>query len=89
LAGRVFFKADFGKVRPAEVVEEVSQPIFFIHGQNDTVVPVEESKELHSISDNREDRIWIVPDAEHINIYQKMPEEYVARVSAFFKRHID
>lgn len=88
LAGRIFFKADFGKVRPAQVVGDLSQPIFFIHGQNDSVVPVKESLELHSISDNKEDRIWIVPEAEHVNIYRKMPEEYVERVSAFFQRHI-
>jgi fermentation-respiration switch protein FrsA (DUF1100 family) len=89
LAGRIFFQADFGKVRPAQVVGDLSQPIFFIHGLDDSVVPVEESKELHNISDNKEDRIWIVPDAEHVNIYRKMPEEYVDRVSAFFKRHIN
>jgi alpha/beta superfamily hydrolase len=89
LAGRIFFKADFGKVRPAQVVEDLSQPIFFIHGSKDSVVPVKESRELHSISDNKEDRIWIVPDAEHVNIYRKMPEEYVGRVAAFFLRHIN
>ena len=89
LAGRTFFNADFGKVRPAQVVGDLSQPIFFIHGQKDSVVPVKESRELHSISDNQEDRIWIVPDAEHVNVYRKMPEEYVGRVSAFFQRHIN
>lgn len=88
LAGRVFFNADFGKVRPAQVVGDMSQPIFFIHGTKDSVVPVEESKELHNISDNQEDRIWIVPDAEHVNIYQKIPDEYSERVARFFQRHI-
>lgn len=76
-------------MRPAQVVEDLSQPIFFIHGSNDSVVPVRESRELHSISDNKEDRIWIVPDAEHVNIYRKIPEEYVERVSVFFERHIN
>ncbi|MFC1954528.1 alpha/beta hydrolase [Chloroflexota bacterium] len=88
LAGRVFFKADFSKVRPAQVVDEVDQPILFIHGEDDPVVPMEESIELHDISDNPKDRIWIVPDAEHVNIYFKRPEMYVDRVSLFFQRHI-
>ena len=86
--GRIFFKADFSKVRPARVVEQVDQPIFFIHGKDDPVVPVEETIELHDISDNPEDRIWIVPDAEHVNVYRSMPEAYVNRVSQFFERHI-
>jgi uncharacterized protein len=88
LVGRAFFRANFHNVRPAQVVGEISQPIFFIHGQNDPVISVGETRELHNISDNREDRMWIVPDAEHVSAYRKMPEEYVRRVSTFFQRHI-
>jgi fermentation-respiration switch protein FrsA (DUF1100 family) len=87
-AGRIFFNADFNNVRPAQIVDQVDQPILFIHGENDPVISVEETIELHSISDNPQDRIWIVPGAEHVNVYRKMPEEYVARVSRFFKKHI-
>ncbi|MFC2007963.1 alpha/beta hydrolase [Chloroflexota bacterium] len=86
--GRIFFKADFKKVAPAQVVEQVEQPIFFIHGEEDTVVPAEESSTLHDISDNSKDRIWIVPNAEHVSIYRQMPDAYVSRVSQFFQRHI-
>jgi fermentation-respiration switch protein FrsA (DUF1100 family) len=86
--GRVFFRADFSKVRPAEVVDIVDSPVFFIHGEDDPVIPVEETVELHKISDNPDDRIWIVPRAEHVNVYRKMPEEYVERVSQFFQKHI-
>ena len=86
--GRVFFKADFSKVRPAEVVDIIDQPIFFIHGEDDPVISHEETIELHEISDNPEDRIWIVPRAEHVNVYRTLPETYVDRVSGFFRRHI-
>lgn len=87
-AGRIFFKADFSKVAPAQVVEQIEQPIFFIHGEEDSVIPAEETSTLHGISDNPEDRIWIVPNAEHVSIYSKVPEAYVGRVSHFFQRHI-
>jgi fermentation-respiration switch protein FrsA (DUF1100 family) len=87
-AGRILFKADFSKVRPAQVVEQVDQPIFFIHGEDDPVISAEETVELHTISDNPKDRIWIVPRAEHVNIYPKLPEEYVDRVSRFFQRYM-
>ena len=86
--GSVFFKADFSKVRPAEVVEQVEQPIFFIHGEDDPVISAEETVELHDISNKPEDRIWIVPDAEHVNAYRKMPRVYVDKVSQFFQRYI-
>jgi len=86
--GRVFFKADFSRVRPAQVVEEVDQPIFFIHGEDDQVISADETIELHAISDNPEDRIWIVPNTEHVNVYRRMPDTYVSQVSQFFQRHI-
>jgi fermentation-respiration switch protein FrsA (DUF1100 family) len=86
--GRVFFGADFSKVRPAEIVDIIGQPIFFIHGEDDQVISHEETVELHELSDNPEDRIWIVPRAEHVNIYRKLTDTYVERVSGFFQRHI-
>ena len=88
LAGRLLFKADFHKARPVQVVEQVRQPVFFIHGENDPVIPAEESRVLFEVSDNQEDRIWIVPGADHVNVYRRRPEEYVNRVSSFFHRHI-
>ena len=84
LAGRAFFNTNFRNVRPVHVVEGISQPIFFIHGLNDPVISAEESRELHLVSDKHEDRVWIVPGAEHVNAYRKMPEEYIWRVSSFF-----
>jgi fermentation-respiration switch protein FrsA (DUF1100 family) len=87
-AGRVCFKADFRKVRPVQVVKDIAQPIFFIHGEDDPVISADESVELHVVSDNQEDRVWIVPGAEHTNVYRKMPSVYVHQVSQFFQRHI-
>jgi len=87
-AGRTLFKADFRNVRPARVVEQLDQPVFFIHGEDDAVVPAEETRELHGISDNPEDRIWIVPKADHVNSYRSMPGAYADLVSQFFRGHI-
>ena len=87
-AARIFFKTDFSNVRPAQVVDQIEQPIFFIHGEDDAVISSEETSTLYAISDNPEDRIWIVPNAEHVNVYRKMPQAYVSRVSQFFHRHI-
>ncbi|MBC8279310.1 MAG: alpha/beta hydrolase [Chloroflexi bacterium] len=88
LAGRILFKTDFSDVRPAHVVEQIEQPIFFIHGEDDPVISSEETVEMHRISNNTEDRVWIVPGAEHINVYRKNVDAYVRRVSGFFQRHI-
>lgn len=86
--GRLCFKADFSNVRPAEVVGAMDQPIFFIHGEDDSVISVDESVKLHALSENQEDRVWMVPGAKHVRIYAKMPDMYAHRVSQFFHRHI-
>ncbi len=87
-AGRIFYRADFSKVSPASVVEQVEQPIFFIHGEEDSVISAEETRVLHSVSGNPEDRIWIVPGTEHVNTYRNLPEQYANLISEFFHRHI-
>lgn len=88
LIGRVLFGADVSRVRPVKVVEGVAQPIFFIHGEEDPVIPADETRELHRISAGRQDQVWVVPRAGHIAAHRSMPEEYSTRVTDFFKRHI-
>lgn len=88
LAGRVLFHANFNRVRPAHVVGKMDQPILFIHGEDDPVISSKETLEMHRISNNAADRVWIVPGAEHINVYRKNADAYVRRVSRFFQRHM-
>jgi fermentation-respiration switch protein FrsA (DUF1100 family) len=88
LAGRLFFGADFSKVRPIKAVAKIAQPIFFIHGERDHVIPFQETQELYRLSNNQEDRLWIVPGVGHVTAYARHPQEYSAKVASFFQRHI-
>jgi uncharacterized protein len=88
LAGRLFFGADFSKVRPVKAVAKTTQPIFFIHGERDHVIPFQETEELYRRSNNREDRLWIVPGVGHVTSYARHPQEYSAKVASFFQCHI-
>ena len=80
LAGWNFFKTNFSDVWPAHVVDELEQPIFFIHGEDDPVISSDEDIEMHRISDNTVDRVWIVPGAADINVYPTNTDAYVRRV---------
>lgn len=84
LTGRIFFKANFSNVRPAQVVEGMEQPIFFIHGEDDPVISALESQELHTISANQKDRVWLVKGAEHVNVYRKGLKNTSAGSHLFF-----
>jgi fermentation-respiration switch protein FrsA (DUF1100 family) len=88
LVGRLFFGADFSKVRPIKKIAKIAQPIFFIHGERDHVISSQETEELYRLSNNREDRLWIVPGVGHITAYARHPQEYSAKVASFFQRHI-
>jgi pimeloyl-ACP methyl ester carboxylesterase len=89
LAGRILMGADFSKVRPVKVVASVApRPIFFIHGASDRVVPCHETEELHRVAGNPDNPLWIIPGSGHVRSYARQPEEYVARVSQFFCRHL-
>ena len=71
-----------------EVIDRISQPIFFIHGRADPIISVDETVALHYASNNPEDRIWLVSDAEHVNVYRKNQAAYVREVAYFFDQHI-
>ena len=86
--GRTLFRADFRRVRPVEVIDQISQPIYFIHGREDPVISVDETVALHLASNNPEDRIWLVDGAEHINVYRQNRAAYIRRVALFFEEHI-
>ncbi|MBM3943506.1 MAG: alpha/beta fold hydrolase [SAR202 cluster bacterium] len=89
LAGKWLVGADFSKVRPVKVVASIApRPIFFIHGANDRVVPVEETVELHKAANNPDNPLWIIPNSGHIRSYARQSQEYVARVTEFFRQHL-
>lgn len=87
--GRAFFKVNFANVRPLQDVHTIApRPILFIHGANDTVIPPEETIELYRVSGNAATRLWIAQGAGHVKAYLRHPEEYVLRVTSFFRRYI-
>jgi fermentation-respiration switch protein FrsA (DUF1100 family) len=89
LVGRVFFKADFSKVRPVKEVGKIApRPIFFIHGADDHVISPHETEELHRASRNPQNPLWIVPGARHGRGYDLTRGEYVQKVVSFFQSYL-
>jgi fermentation-respiration switch protein FrsA (DUF1100 family) len=89
LAGRWLLAADFSAVRPIKTVHKIApRPVFFIHGQEDHVVPHHETITLHQASKNPDNQLWIVPGAGHVHTYATHPKEYVRRVVSFFDQYI-
>jgi len=70
---------------PAASVREVSPiPLLFIHGERDSIVPVEHSRRLYARAAEPKE-IWVVPDAGHIQAVKN--KELRKRLTEFLRRH--
>ncbi len=69
-----------------KAVEKIDIPIFFIHGENDYEVPVENVVKLSRQSSNSEDQLWIVPEAGHVEASKVAEEEYITKIVEFFDK---
>ena len=77
---------EFPSVRKA-LMRMSPRPIFFIHGEKDSYIPVEQTELLYALSSQPKYK-WIVPAAKHNQPVIIQPERYSARTVAFFDRFL-
>ncbi len=82
IAARVFYGYD--SANPIDVVGKINCPIFFIHEENDDLVPNQEVVSLFDASENPSNSYWQIPGTLHSRGYKNYPTEYVARLDKFF-----
>jgi alpha-beta hydrolase superfamily lysophospholipase len=63
------------------------RPLLLIHGEADTTVPVRQARLIAQAAGSSCEAVWL-PGVEHVRAYRADPEEYVARVDAFFTRNL-
>lgn len=70
---------------PAASIKAVSPiPVLFIHGENDTIVPLHHSKRLYE-SAGEPKHMWVVPGIGHIQAVRN--KEMRQRLTEFLQRH--
>lgn len=74
-------------VDPLAAVRRGGPARLFIHGLADSLPPAEDSRRLHQAAAEPKD-LWLVPEAGHVQAYDRAPEEYRRRVLAWFDRHL-
>ncbi|MBN1513918.1 MAG: alpha/beta fold hydrolase [Phycisphaerae bacterium] len=62
-------------------------PIFFIHGERDSYIPVAQSQMLYDLAGEKK-YLWIVPRAKHNQCVIQAPQEYARRTVRFFDEHL-
>ena len=80
------FNCRYPSVRKA-IVRIGPRPIFLIHGERDSYIPVSQSQLLYDLA--RGPRyLWIVPRAKHNQCIIQQPEEYAGLTVRFFDQHL-
>src|SRR5258706_15309808 len=67
-------------------VDRISpRPVFFIHGDQDSIVPVRMSKMLYEKAKEPK-KLWIVPGAGHLEPRKKEAKHYEEEIAEFFDK---
>ena len=63
------------------------RPIFFIHGQKDSYIRVDQTQILHATAPEPK-YLWVVDKAKHNQAAVTQPRAYAARTVAFFDKYL-
>lgn len=78
----VKYSTKFDMFRSVDKIAQVKCPILYVHGEQDTLVPVEHSYQLHKMSRTAVEPLYI-SDADHYNVEIHNKVLVFARVSEF------
>ncbi len=73
---------DFSKVSPVHSIASARSPILLIHGREDNRTPPSNSERLAAA--NRNNPLWLVPNAPHAGAASVAPAEFRERVLGWF-----
>ena len=92
LAMRLTRGVNVNDVRPdralADIAAHSTRHVFLIHGAHDDAVPASQFDALRAAGGSAVAEAWLVPEAGHTGAYAADPDQYVARVVAFFAREL-
>ena len=83
---RLLHGYDFRASRPEEEVGRIRGALLIIHGDMDSMIPLEHARRLQAAAPGAE--LWVVPGAIHAGIFGADPQAYASRVGDFFEQHL-
>jgi predicted alpha/beta-fold hydrolase len=79
------YKLDFKQVSPENAVASSKIPVFLIHGQDDSNIPVRHSRLI--AARNPSVTLWEVPNTDHCGAVDTHPDEFDADLTRWFDSH--
>jgi alpha-beta hydrolase superfamily lysophospholipase len=68
-------------------LRSIHKPTLIIHGEKDSLIPVNEGKELYDNSTAKDKRLVIIPNADHNNLFDVGKKQYYKAIEEFVKDH--
>jgi fermentation-respiration switch protein FrsA (DUF1100 family) len=68
-----------------EITKRISIPTLIIHGENDTLIPLQEAKDLYRILRSEEKQLVIIPSANHNDIMAVGFQKYFKSLQQFIE----
>lgn len=78
---------DPAQLRPIDHIGGQREPVFIIAGDADRHTTLAQSRALFDAAGEPK-QLWVVPGAEHVDLADRVPDEYASRVLAFFAANI-
>jgi uncharacterized protein len=82
---RLRYRLDFEQVSPENAVAATKVPVFLIHGQNDSNIPVRHSRLI--AARNSAVTLWEVPNTDHCGAVGTNPDEFNEKLIRWFVSH--
>ncbi len=67
-------------------IDKVKCPVLFIHGTNDTVVPLEQARRIYDNLDNQNKEFIVVENGSHWVLSTKMKDEIYEKINKFLAK---
>lgn len=84
--GQTLSRGRIRDVRPVDYIATLApRPVLFIYGEWDSFIPREEIQTLYKAAREPKE-LWVAPGSDHAMARLDHPDDYAARVIAFFQR---
>jgi alpha-beta hydrolase superfamily lysophospholipase len=71
-----------------ERVKKINMTALIIHGEYDSIVPLEEGRKIYSNLGSTEKKMVVIPEADHNTIFAEGMEQYLRELKLFIDRSI-
>lgn len=88
LYAKLLLGLDIDKLAPINTVPNLQIPLLLIHGEADSQIPADHSRQIAANANPNLTELWLIPGADHGQAHALEGSKYEERILNFFSRHL-